>query len=281
MRIFGPAAFLSALLAVPGWGLAQSIPCPQFFPGGQPPVLTNPRMVERTTGLCNNAYASLNSGVTHGPLWSAEHLTATGVAAARGISRTGQFHPDDRLPLKDRSELDDYRSSGYDRGHLAPSGDMPDEESQQQSFSLANMIPQAPRLNRGVWEGIESAVRDLAARQGELYVVTGPVFQGQNLKSIGPNTVLVPTSVWKAVHVPRAGGAAAYLCANTARPSCTTVSLGALTRLSGIDPFPSLSSAAKQRAISLPPPNPGHYGASGQSRGGQSHARHGKRGAYQ
>ena len=80
-----------------------------------------------------------------------------------------------------------YRRSGYDRGHMTPSGDMPDEHAQQQTFSLANMVPQTAALNRGVWEGIESAVRDLAVRQGELYVVTGPVFAGQELKSIGPD----------------------------------------------------------------------------------------------
>lgn len=268
MRIPGLFVILSALLAAPVAGVAQPSPCPVFFTGGQPPVLTNARMLQRTTGLCNNAYASLNSGVTHGPLWSAEHLTAASIAAARGITRQGQFHADDRLPLQDRSELDDYRGSGYDRGHLAPSGDMPDEESQQQSFSLANMIPQAPRLNRGVWEGIESAVRDLAVREGEVYVVTGPVFQGQKLKSIGPNAVLAPTSVWKAVHRPRGRGAAAYLCTNTARPSCTTISIAALTRLSGIDPFPALSNAAKQSAVALPRPNPGHYGGGGPARRG-------------
>ncbi len=90
--------------------------------------------------------------------------------AARGTPREGQFHPDDRLPFADQAQLVDYRRSGYDRGHMTPSGDMPDEHAQQQTFSLANMVPQTAALNRGVWEEIESAVRDLAARQGELYM---------------------------------------------------------------------------------------------------------------
>ncbi len=48
--------------------LAQG--CPQFFPGGQPPVLINPKLGQRTTLLCNDAYAVLTSGITRGPIWS-------------------------------------------------------------------------------------------------------------------------------------------------------------------------------------------------------------------
>ena len=47
---------------------------------------------------------------------------------------------------------------------MSPNGDMGTPEAQQQSFSLANMIPQAPKLNRVLWEGIESAVRNWAIR---------------------------------------------------------------------------------------------------------------------
>ncbi len=99
-------------------------------------------------------------------MWSAEHLTAASLVSARETARRGRFHADRRLPYEDQAQLDDYRGSGYDRGHMTPSGDMPDPRAQQQSFSLANIVPQAAVLNRGVWAGIETAVRDLAVRQG-------------------------------------------------------------------------------------------------------------------
>ncbi len=245
---------LALALLAPVAALAQAPACPQFFPGGQLPALVNPRLAQRTTVLCNDAYAVLASGVTHGALWSAERPTTASLGAARRTPREGQFHPDDRLPSADQAQLDDYRRSGYDRGHMTPSGDMPDEAAQEQTFSLANMVPQTAALNRGEWEGIESAVRDLAVRQGELYVITGPVFAGQELKSIGPDGVLVPSSTWKAVYDPQAGEAGAYVCTNTASPSCDVVSVATLVRMTGVDPFPALPSRIKDTAMTLPSP---------------------------
>lgn len=248
-----------ALLA-PVAALAQAPACRQFSPG-QLPALTNAKLVPRTTLLCNDGYAALASGVTHGTLWSAEHPTAASLAAARATPRQGQFHPDDRLPPTDQAQLADYRRSGYDRGHMTPSGDMADETAQQQSFSLANVVPQTAALNRGIWVGIETAVRRLAMREGELYLVTGPAFQGGQLQSIGPSGVLVPSVTWKAVYDPRAGGAGAYVCENTATPACEVVSVAALTRVVGIDPFPSLPAAVKEQAMLLPSPAKSRYAA--------------------
>ena len=79
----------------------------------------NPRLAQRTTLLCNNGYAALASGVTHGPIWSAEHATAASVGAARDTVRESLFYADPRLPLADQAQLGDYRRSGFDRGHDA------------------------------------------------------------------------------------------------------------------------------------------------------------------
>ena len=121
-------------------------------------------------------------------------------------------------------------------------------------------------LNRGLWAGIEAAVRDLAVRRGELYVVTGPAFEGQALQSIGRGGVLVPSSTWKAVHDPRTGGAGAYVCTNTATPTCDIVSVAVLTRSVGIDPFPALPAGVKATAMTLPQPQASRH-ASERQRG--------------
>src|ERR1700712_2193867 len=242
---------------------AQAAACEQLFAGGRAPALLNARLAQRPTALVNSAYAVLASGVTRGPLWSAEHLTADSLARARNTPRHGVFHEDERLPPDDRAMVSDYTRSGYDRGHMTPSGDMPGTEAQQQSFSLANIVPQTPQLNRDVWEGIESAVRRLAEDHGELYVVTGPVFQGGQLQAL-KGRVLVPTSTWKAIYDPSLPGAAAYMCTNVSRPTCTHLSIAALERETGIDPFPAVTIAVKQTQMRLPPPEPGRYRRSGQ-----------------
>jgi len=244
---------LALMLSAPAAAFAQPA-CPQFFPAGQAPALTNARLGQRTTLLCNDAYALLASGVTRGALWSAEHLTAASVEAARETPRQGNFHPEDRLPLADQAQLEDYRRSGYDRGHMTPSGDMPDDQAMQQSFSLANMVPQASVLNRGLWASIESMMRTLASREGDLYLVTGPAFQGRQLKSIGPSGVLVPSATWKAVYDSHVRGAAVYVCRNVQKPSCSTVSVANLISVVGVDPFPALPAAVKQTAMTLPVP---------------------------
>ena len=45
-----------------------------------------------------------------------------------------------------------------------------------QSFSLANIVPQAPMNNRKAWAGIERATRKYVMRAaGDVFVITGSV----------------------------------------------------------------------------------------------------------
>ncbi|WP_338086125.1 DNA/RNA non-specific endonuclease [Gluconacetobacter azotocaptans] len=247
---------LLCLALAPDRAWAQAA-CPAFGVGDALPTLARPALAVRTHLLCNRAYAVLASGVSRGPLWSAEHLTAAAVAAAGSVPRTGVFAADQRLPPSDRAEIDDFRRSGYDRGHMAPSGDMPDDAAQQESFLLSNIVPQAGDLNRGIWAGIEEAVRKLARRDGDLYVVTGPAFHARDLSRIGGH-VLVPTSTWKAVYDPARNGAGVYVCRNRAvRPTCNEVTVDTLIRVVGIDPFPALPDAVKAARFDLPYPDAG------------------------
>jgi endonuclease G len=246
----------SFLLVAAGPAWAQPAGCAAVFAGGRPPVLLNQRLAARTHALCFGAYAVLASGVSRGPLWFAEHLSPASVEAARGMTRVDAFHAEEALPEADRADPEDYVRSGFDRGHMSPSGDMPDEESQHASFSMANIVPQAPDLNRGLWSRIEGAVRNLADGQGgaggDIYVVTGPVFRGSNLRSL-PAGELVPSAVFKAVLEPGLG-AAAYVCANRDPSRCRVVSIAQLSARIGLDPFPSLAADARMTAIALPAP---------------------------
>jgi endonuclease G len=200
--------------------------------------------------LCYSGYGLIHSGVTRTPLTSAEHLTKERVTAQHP-ERQNAFHADPNIPPADRAELDDYKRSGYDRGPMGPSRDMIDEKSQYECFSMANMIPQNSDNNRHLWEGIESAVRDLAKRKGELYVVTAPIFYGSELKRLN-GRVLVPTYVFKAVYDPGKNEAAAYLVRNAEGKDFAKISVADLNKLTGLNVFPKLP--ANVKAMDLPKP---------------------------
>jgi endonuclease G len=121
-----------------------------------------------------------------------------------------------------------------------------------ESFSLANMVPQNSDNNRNLWESIERAVRDYSERN-EIYVVTSPIFQGENLQAL-KGRVLVPTHISKAVYDPQRNAGAAYLTPNQEGDEYRIISLAELQQLSGVDPFPGLAPAVKQTVMNLPAP---------------------------
>jgi endonuclease G len=227
---------------------------------GEAPRISNAKLAAQTYPLCFSEIALLYSGVARTPLWSAERLTAERVRQARALPRlrANAFHEEPTLPVQDRAELGDYRRSGFDRGHMAPNGDMSTPQAQEESFSLANMIPQDPCNNEVLWEGIESAVRDLALSTGEVYVVTGPASRSVELKSL-KGRVLVPTHIFKAVYVPSRNEAAAYFAPNDGSQTFDTLSIAALRSKIGIDVFPALDEEVKGKAMILPEPTP-HFG---------------------
>lgn len=239
-------------------GVADATDCPQHYVQGQPPVIINPKAAVKTTEVCYEAFAVMHSGVTRTPLWSAEHLVRSNIESAQSMSRKNAFHADANLPNGERAELSDYARSGFDRGHMAPNGDMPTRSAQYESFTLANMVPQNPKNNRYIWEGIESSVRRLAKSDGDIYVLSGPAFIGSDLQQVG--NVLVPTHLFKVVYRPRTNQAAAYFLKNEATTEYTVISVAQLERTIGIDLLPGVSQRVKDVAADLPRPTPHNEG---------------------
>lgn len=126
---------LAAWLCIaPTAALAET--CADAFAEGHRPEIVNPKLAARTVPLCYEAFAVLHSGVSRTPLYAAERLTRDSVAAARRVDRVDAFHDEDALPAVDRARLEDYVRSGYDRGHMAPAGDMPTGTAQADRKSV-------------------------------------------------------------------------------------------------------------------------------------------------
>ena len=102
-------------------------------------------------------------------------------------------------PSNPRAKPSDYTHSGYDRGHQAPAQDFAwDADELSDSFSMANMAPQRPGLNRQEWERLEETVRAWAWARGSVDIYVGPVL-ADNDATIGKGKVDVPASFWKIV----------------------------------------------------------------------------------
>ncbi len=127
--------------------------------------------------------------------WVAYVLTREEVESGT-INRTDNFRVDTSIATGS-ANLADYRGSGYDRGHLAPAGDMKwNSNAMSESFLMSNMSPQAPSFNRGIWRSLESSVRGWATEKDSIYVITGPVLRSIDTL-IGFNEVGVPDSYFK------------------------------------------------------------------------------------
>jgi len=117
-------------------------------------------------------------------------------AESGNVGRTDNFRPDTSIRTGS-ARLNDYRGSGFDRGHLAPAGDMKwNITAMSQSFLLSNMSPQSPSFNRGIWKKLEEQVRVWAIEKDSLYVITGPVLESID-SLIGESKVAVPKQYFK------------------------------------------------------------------------------------
>ena len=241
-----------------------------------PPVLMKTSK-SKIYSLCYTGFVLAYSAETRTPLWVAEKLTKKRLS--QDIKREDSFKDEDsRIDLKDRALLEHYRGSGYDRGHMAPNADMPDKQSQSDSFYLTNMVPQTPNSNQNDWREIEEAIRKLVKTiDRDTFVITGPAFLDKkdqnkyipcdkidrNSKQDIPaqhcdtkyNKVQIPSHTYKAVYFTSPKGKAyisAYLVSNTRQPTVEVMSVCELEKKINIQLFPNLDEATKRLVYDLP-----------------------------
>jgi endonuclease G len=177
------------------------------------------------------------------PNWVAYELTR---AESEGtLPRDDRFIPDPDIPVEESAVSDDYKNSGWDRGHMAPAADMKwSKKAMKESFYLSNICPQNRNLNAGIWKDLEEQVRGLAVQRGNIYVVCGPV-TAKNYKTVGKNRVAIPDAFFKAL-LQNSGGkwaAIAFMFENRSGQkllSSCAMSINEIEDITGIDFFPAL-----------------------------------------
>ncbi len=137
--------------------------------------------------------------------WAAWRIDSSWIGSA---PRQDDFRPDTTLPSGWYRVTDqDYVGSGFDRGHLVPSGDRTcSVAANSATFLMTNIMPQAAANNQGPWADLENYSRTLIADGKELYVYAGSTGQGGtglngSATTIANGNVTVPAITWKVIVV--------------------------------------------------------------------------------
>ncbi len=198
--------------------------------------------------LCREGYALGYSFKKKAPMWVAYMLTSESVK--RKFKRSSSFREDEELPVEYRALLSDYKGSGYDRGHMAPSATVDSSHNaMEESFLLSNMTPQLSGFNRKGWRALEKKVRDWTNERNELYVVTGALFEGKP-KTIGDG-VYVPSHLFKVIYDWRSQEAIGFIVPHKAFSKVDLpgfiVSVDEVESRSGLDFNPELEEVIEER----------------------------------
>lgn len=183
--------------------LSQTITINASLPNEDPLIFGNPSGATADTANENNylmpkpQYTLSYNRAKGTANWVAWRLASNWIGST---PRQDNFRPDSSLPAGwYQVTSQDYSGSGYDRGHMCPSGDRTNSiENNSATFLMTNMVPQLAANNQGPWEDFESYCRTLAAQGNELYIFSGPV---GNIGTIAQGRVTVPAYTWKVVIV--------------------------------------------------------------------------------
>jgi endonuclease G len=175
--------------------------------------------------------------------WVMYRLPASFLTGERA-ERSDNFRTDPEITTGSATP-DDYKRSGYDRGHLLPAADMGwSVEAMSLTFLMSNMSPQEPSFNRGIWKKLETRVREWAVEDGLIYVVTGPVLE-DGLPEIGEDQVSVPKYFYKVIldyQEPEIKGIGFVMANRKSKLDIYhyAVNIDSVEKLTGLDFFPAL-----------------------------------------
>ena len=119
---------------------------------------------------------------------------------AGNVKKRYSFYTEKNLPKKYRSHTKDYTHTGYDRGHIANDASFDHSEKVvRKTYTMANIIPQAPKVNRRTWIKAEKLERKVAVKLGSVNVLNGVIYSTKPNR-IGKNQVAVPDAFWKMIY---------------------------------------------------------------------------------
>ena len=161
--------------------------------------------------LTHTNYTSVFSKSKHYPVVVEWWATKAKVSCDRPLARKDNFKPDPLLPIE-TDLANDYKGSGFDRGHMMPAADNLCQTPlvQDECFYFSNMSAQYHSLNAGDWKGVETMERQLASEKDSIHVWCGNLGE---IKKIG--VVSVPEKCWKVIYIKKTKTYECYIFNNT------------------------------------------------------------------
>ena len=164
-------------------------------------------------------------------------------------SRNGKDFRQDSSVKVPQANDNDYKRSGWSRGHMAPAGDFKwSEDAMWDTFYYTNCCPQNLRLNQGQWETLEEKARGWARSFGRVIIITGPII-GNNINgTIGKSQIVIPDAFFKAVRTDKQAIAfIMYNHNNNANLQKCAMSIDDLEQITGFDLFSELDDATENQ----------------------------------
>ena len=176
------------------------------------------------------------------PNWVSYELTRDETEGK--LDRSDDFEVDPKVKGVCPSN-EDYKRSGYDRGHMAPAADMKwNSTVMKECFYYSNMCPQKHSLNAGRWKTLEEKVRDWAQQDSAIVIVCGPIVD-KGYSTIGNARVAVPQRFFKVILIPflKKPRAIGFIMKNEKEElplSSYAVSVDRVEKITGLDFFSAL-----------------------------------------
>ena len=203
-----------------------------------------PAILPTETVTQHSAYSLVYNHKHMQAKWVAYNLTYGNTVG--GAERSSKFSIDPSISPR-TAVTSDYTKTGYDRGHLAPAGDMKfSAQAMSESFYMSNVSPQLPGFNRGIWKKLEEQFRSWAPSSHPVFVVTGPVLTDPISSHIGQTcSISVPQRFYKIMlDTASPMRAIAFVLPNNSSTqplSSFAMSIDEVERITGMDFFPKLN----------------------------------------
>ena len=203
-----------------------------------------PTILTTETVIQHSAYGLVYNHKHMQAKWVAYNLTYGNTVG--GAERSSKFSIDPSISPR-TAVTSDYTKTGYDRGHLAPAGDMKfSAQAMSESFYMSNVSPQLPGFNRGIWKKLEEQFRSWAPSSHPVFVVTGPVLTDPISSHIGQTcSISVPQRFYKIMlDTASPMRAIAFVLPNNSSTQplrSFAMSIDEAEKITGLDFFPKLN----------------------------------------